>query len=195
MKAVLWLAIKSAWARRLTLCIAVVAIALASTLLLAVERLRHDARQSFTQSVSGVDLVVGARTGGVQLMLYAVFYSGSATNNIGWDSFEAVAAHPAVAWVVPLSMGDSHRGYPVVGTQPLFFEHFRYADGRPLAFAKGKPFSEVFDAVVGSEVAQALGYRIGDRLTLRGGVALAVSCGYDRWKRQREEAKGRGQGG
>ncbi|MHB1359324.1 MAG: ABC transporter permease [Rhodocyclaceae bacterium] len=171
MKAVLLLALKSAWARRLTLAIALIAIALAAALLLAVERVRHDARQSFTQSISGVDLVVGARTGGVQLMLYAVFHSGSATNNIRWDSFEAIATHPAVAWAVPLSMGDSHRGYPVVGTHAQYFEHFRYADGRPLAFATGKPFAEVFEAVIGSEVAQALGYRAGDRITLTHGMA------------------------
>ncbi len=169
MKAVLLLALKSAWARRLTLGIALIAIALASALLLAVERVRHDARQSFTQSISGVDLVVGARTGGVQLMLYAVFHSGSATNNIRWDSFEAIATHPAVAWAVPLSMGDSHRGYPVVGTQADFFAHFRYADSQPLAFATGKPFAEVFETVLGSDIAQALGYRTGDRITLTHG--------------------------
>lgn len=171
MKAILRLALKSAWARRLTLGIALLAIALASAMLLAVERVRHDARQSFTQSISGVDLVVGARTGSVQLMLYAVFHSGSAANNIRWDSFEAVATHPAVAWAVPLSMGDSHRGYPVVGTREDFFTHFRYADGRPLAFATGKPFADVFEAVLGSEVAQALGYRTGDRITLTHGMA------------------------
>ncbi|GAB1394339.1 ABC transporter permease [Rhodocyclaceae bacterium] len=171
MKAILLLALKSAWARRLTLGIALIAIALATALLLAVERVRHDARQSFTQSIAGVDLVVGARTGGVQLMLYAVFHSGSATNGIGWDSFESIATHPAVAWAVPLSMGDSHRGYPVVGTQADFFTHFRYADSQPLAFATGKPFAAVFETVLGSEVAQALGYRTGDRITLTHGMA------------------------
>jgi len=171
MKAVLQLALKSAWARRLTLGIALIAIALAAALLLAVERVRHDARQGFTQSISGVDLVVGARTGGVQLMLYAVFHSGSATNNIRWDSFEAIATHPAVAWAVPLSMGDSHRGHPVVGTQANFFEHFRYANAQSLRFASGKSFAGVFEAVLGSDVAKELGYRVGDRITLTHGMA------------------------
>lgn len=171
MKAVLLLALKSAWARRLTLGIALIAIALAAALLLAVERVRHDARQSFTQSISGVDLVVGARTGGVQLMLYAVFHSGSATNNIRWDSYGAIATHPAVAWAVPLSMGDSHRGHPVVGTQANFFEHFRYANAQSLRFASGKPFAGVFEAVLGSDVARELGYRVDDRITLTHGMA------------------------
>jgi putative ABC transport system permease protein len=171
MKAILSLALKSAWARRLTLGITLCAIALSSALLLAVERIRSDARQSFTQSVSGVDLVVGARTGSVQLMLYAVFHSGSATNNLRWDSFEALSAHPAVAWAVPLSLGDSHHGFPVLGTSSVYFEHFRYGDQQPLAFATGKAFSEVFETVLGSAVAAELGSAVGDQITLAHGMA------------------------
>lgn len=171
MKAVLLLALKSAWARRLTLGITLAAIALSSALLLAVERVRHDARQSFTQSVSGVDLVVGARSGAVQLMLYAVFHAGSATHNMRFDSFKAVAAHPAVDWAVPLSLGDSHRGFPVLGTTAAYFERFRYADGRPLALAAGQPFAGIFEAVLGSQVAAELGYRLGDRIALSHGMA------------------------
>ncbi len=177
MKAVLVLALKSAWARRLTLGITLCAIALAAALLLAVERVRHDARQSFAQSIAGVDLVVGARTGSVQLMLYAVFHSGAATNNIRWDSYQAIARHPAVAWAVPLSLGDSHGGFPVLGTSPDYFERLRYADGRPLALAAGRSFAGsidgIFETVIGSEVARQLGYRVGDRVVVTHGMAEA----------------------
>lgn len=170
MKATLRLALKSAWARRLTLGITLCAIALASALLLAVERVRGDARQSFTQSVSGVDLVVGARTGGVQLMLHAVFHSGSATHNMRFESFAAIATHPAVDWAVPLSLGDSHHGFPVLGTTAAYFERLRYADSRPLAFAQGRPFAEVFEAVLGNAVAAELGLGIGAHVTLAHGI-------------------------
>ena len=171
MRAVLLLAMKSAWARRLTLGIAVVAIALAAALLVAVERVRHDARQSFTQAISGVDLVVGARTGGVQLMLYAVFHSGAASNNIRYESYANITNHPAVAWSVPISLGDGHRGFPVIGTTPAYFTHFRYADAQPLVFASGRPFAQVFEAVLGSDVARTLGYRDGERITLTHGLS------------------------
>jgi putative ABC transport system permease protein len=175
MKAILTLTLKSAWARRLTLGIVLVAIAIASALLLAVERVRHDARQSFTQSVSGVDLVVGARSGALQLMLYAVFHTGSATHNLRRESVEALVLNPAIDWAVPLSLGDSHRGFPVLGTTPAYFERFRYADARPLDLAAGRPFAGtvngVFEAVLGSEVARTLGYRTGDRITLTHGMA------------------------
>ena len=171
MKAVLLLALKSAWARRLTLGIAVVAIALAAALLIAVERVRHDARQSFTQAISGVDLVVGARTGGIQLMLYAVFHSGTASNNIRYESYATLAKHPAIAWSVPISLGDGHRGFPVIGTTSDYFTHYRYADARPLTFTTGRAFSGIFETVLGSEVARELGYRSGERITLTHGMS------------------------
>jgi putative ABC transport system permease protein len=170
----LWsIAWRSAWHRRLTLSLVGACIALASLLLLSLERLRHDVRSSFSQAVSGTDLVVGARTGPVQLMLYAVFRIGGATNNIGMDSLKAVAAHRAVAWLVPISLGDSHRGRPVVGTTPAYFERFRYGERQPLDLAEGRAFAGTLDglyeAVVGAEVAQSLGYRLGQRLTLSHG--------------------------
>ena len=174
MKALLHIASRSAFNRRGTLSLVVLSIALATALLLGLERLRTDIRSSFSQAVSGTDLVVGARTGPVQLMLYAVFHVGGATNNIRIDSVRAVAAHRAVAWVVPISLGDSHRGHPVLGTTPDYFTHFAYGDRQPLALAQGHAFAGTLDglyeAVIGAEVARALGYKLGDRVTLSHGL-------------------------
>ncbi len=175
------LALASAWNRRATLGLTVVAIALAVTMLLGVERARTAARESFAQSVSGTDLVVGARTSPVQLMLYAVFRLGEATNNVRWSSFEAVAANPAVAWAVPLSLGDSHRGFAVLGTSVGYFEHFRYGYQRPLADTAGRPFAGtvdgVFEAVLGADVAQSLDYALGQRITLSHGAGSVGGAG------------------
>ncbi|WP_443082361.1 ABC transporter permease [Tepidimonas sp.] len=174
MKAIWLLALHSAKARRVNLSITVMALALSSAMLLAVERVRSDARASFTQAVSGVDLVVGARTGSIQLVLYAVFRIGAATHNMRWDSYTALAEHPAVAWAVPISLGDNHRGFPVVGTTPAYFERLRYGDGRPLALAAGRPFTGsgdgLFEAVLGHEVARRLGYRLGEAIVLSHGM-------------------------
>jgi putative ABC transport system permease protein len=166
-----WLDIllRSAWHRRGTLSLAVLSIALSVFLLLGVERLQQAARESFTQSVSGTDLVVGARTSPVQLMLYAVFRLGEPTNGMDWQSYQKLAQHPAVAWSIPLSLGDSHRGFAVLGTNQDYFTHFRYADKRPLSFAGGKPFNEVFEAVLGADVAAKLGYKLGQNITLTHG--------------------------
>ena len=177
MRHVLVLAARSAWNRRVTLGLALTSIALSVALLLGVERVRHDARTSFEQSVSGTDLVIGARTSPIQLILYSVFRIGEATNNIRWQSFVDVAAHPAVAWAIPLSLGDSHRGFPVLGTSAAYFEHFRYGDKQPLALATGRRFERIFEAVVGAEVAERLAYSTGSRVVLNhgtGDVSLAA---------------------
>ncbi|MGO8754860.1 MAG: ABC transporter permease [Gallionellaceae bacterium] len=175
MRYLLALAVRSAWNRKLTLGLTLMSIALSVALLIGVERVRQDAQDSFAQSVSGTDLVVGARTSPVQLMLYAVFHIGDATNNIHWQSYKDIAANPAVAWTIPISMGDSHHGFPVVGTTADYFEHFHYGESQPLTFSNGKPFSGLFDAVIGAEVADHLGYHLGDRITLShgmGGIGL-----------------------
>lgn len=164
------IALKSAWNRRYTLGLTLIAIALSVTLLLGIERLRQDARDSFAEAVSGTDLVVGARSSPMQLLLYAVFHIGEASNNMSWQSAQALAAHPAVAWTIPISLGDSHHGFPVLGTTPAYFEHFHYGDKQALRLVAGKPFIGLFDTVLGAEVAARLGYQLGDRLTLAHGM-------------------------
>lgn len=164
------LALKSAWNRRHTLVLTLIAIALSVSLLLGIERLRQDARDRFAQAVSGTDLIVGARSSPIQLLLYSVFRLGEATHNMGWTSARALAEHPAVAWTIPLSLGDSHHGFPVLGTTTAYFEHFRYGDKQSLALAEGRPFIGLFDAVLGAEVARRLGYGLGARITLAHGM-------------------------
>lgn len=170
MKHLLMLAVKSAWNRRFTLSLTVMAIALSVTMLLGVERLRTQAHQSFSHSIAGTDLVVGARTSSVQLMLYAVFRIGEATSNMTWDSYQDIASNPLVAWSIPISLGDSHHGFPVLGTTISYFEHFHYGDAQALSFSQGNPFEDTFDAVLGSEVTLQRGYKLGDAITLSHGM-------------------------
>lgn len=167
------LAWASAWNRRATLGLTLLAVVLATALLLGIERLRHDARASFAQSVAGTDLIVGARGSPLQLVLYAVFRLGEPGHNIHWESYQRIASHPAIAWSIPLSLGDSHRGFPVLGTTPDYFRHFRYGAQQPLQLAAGRPFGDgpehLFEAVVGADVARQLGYQLGQALLLSHG--------------------------
>lgn len=169
MTSLLGLAVRSAWNRRFVLGLVVASIALSTFLLLAIERIRADVREGFAQSVSGTDLIVGPRTGSVQLLLYAVFRIGGATNTVRMASIDAIAAHRSVAWVVPIALGDTHRGFAVVATTAAYFDRFRFGDRQPLAFAEGARFAGLWDVVVGAEVAARLGYRIGQRITLSHG--------------------------
>jgi len=176
---VLRLALQSLRNRWLTAALTVIAIAVSITLLLGVEKVRTGARQSFADTISGTDLIVGARSGAIQLLLYSVFRIGNATNNISWPSYQDIASHPDVAWAVPLSLGDSHRGFRVLGTTPAYFEHYRYRQAHGLRFRAGGPFSDLFDAAVGADVAAALGYKLGDRITLSHGLGSVSFIEHD----------------
>lgn len=167
------LAFKSAWNRRLTLGITIISIVLSVSLLLGVKCIQIDARDSFSQSISGTDLIVGARTSPIQLMLYSVFHIGEATNNINWKSYQDIVSQPAVAWAIPISLGDSHQGFSVVGTTVDYFRYFHYGESRPLHFSDGKQFGDLFDAVIGADVAQKLGYRVGSKILLSHGIGNA----------------------
>ncbi|MEM6742466.1 MAG: ABC transporter permease [Pseudomonadota bacterium] len=171
----LWrLALASLRSRALTVGLTVTAIALSVALFLGVEKIRTGARVSFADTISGTDLIVGARTGGVQLLLYSVFRIGAATNNITWESYEDVIARPEVDWAVPISLGDSHRQFRVMGTTEAFFERYRYRGGRALEMAEGALMADLFDAVVGADVARARSYAVGDPIIVSHGLSSFV---------------------
>ncbi|MBU0901665.1 MAG: ABC transporter permease [Gammaproteobacteria bacterium] len=174
------LALASLGNRRFTAWLTVFAIALSVCLLLAVERVRTEARTSFANTISGTDLIVGARSGSVNLLLYSVFRIGNATNNIRWDSFEHFAEHRQVKWAIPISLGDSHRGYRVMGTSPAYFEHYRYARTQQLQLSSGRAFADdPFEVVLGAEVAKALNYQLDQELVLAHGVATISLVKHD----------------
>ena len=179
MKPMLSIAVRSAWNRRSTLSLVVLSVALSTFLLLGFERIRTDVRENFSQSVSGTDLIVGARTGAVQLMLYAVFRVGGATNNVRMSSLQAIAKHRAVDWVVPLSLGDSHRGLPVLATTVDYFTRFRYGDRQALTLAQGRPFDGSLDGLYDAVV-----------YTLRGSVQRIISARRAHYREVRRIAHG-----
>lgn len=165
------LALRSLVARSLTVGLTIFAVALSVTLFLGVEKVRTGAKASFGDTISDTDLIVGARSGSVQLLLYSVFRIGNATNNVSWESYQEIAARPEVDWIVPISLGDSHRQFRVMGTTAEYFERYKYRGGRDLEFAEGRAFDDLFDAVIGADVAAALGYGVDDPLVVAHGLA------------------------
>ena len=168
---ILRLAFASLMARALTVGMTILAIALSIALFLAVEKVRTGAKASFADTISGTDLIVGARSGSVQLLLYSVFRIGNATNNISWESYQDIAGRDEIDWIVPISLGDSHRQFRVMGTTSGFFEHYRYRGGRMLEIGQGHGLDDLYDAVIGAEVAATLGYDVGDPIIVSHGVA------------------------
>ena len=96
------LALKSLLDRKGSVVLSLMAMTVSIFVLLGVEHVRHQAKEGFSNTVSGVDLIVGARTGSLNLLLYSVFRIGSATNNISWHSFERIAASSKVKYRSPM---------------------------------------------------------------------------------------------
>lgn len=164
------LALKSLRNRKFTAALTVLSITLAVVLLLGVERIREQAREGFASTLSGTDLIVGARSSPVHLMLASVFRIGNATNNVTWDAYQAIARRPEVVWTIPISLGDSHRGYRVMGTSRDYFENFRFSRDRRLELARGRALEATYDAVLGADVAEALGYQVGAPIVIAHGA-------------------------
>lgn len=162
-----WQSLKN---RKATAILTILSIAVSVALLLSVERIRVAAKSSFTNTLSGTDLIVGARSSPMNLLLYSVFHIGNATNNVSWETYQELSKDPAVKWTIPLSLGDSHKGYRVVGTDSRLFTHYRYADNQELTLSAGKPFSRLYGAVIGAEVASKLNYQVGQPITLSHGI-------------------------
>ena len=178
MRSLLTLAWSSLGSRRFVALLTVACIGLGSAMLIVVEQIRTEARESFTRSVSGVDLIVGPRGGSVELLMGVVFRTGTPGKGMTFDSYRQIAGLPGVTWALPLSFGDSHHGYPVMGTEPDYFKYFRYGRSQPLAFAAGNPFTDVFDAVIGAEVAEKFGYQLNQQIVLEHGLKASMYAAH-----------------
>ncbi|WP_348236216.1 ABC transporter permease [Vibrio parahaemolyticus] len=171
MSAVIKLAWKSLMNRKATAILTIMTVAISVVLLLGVERIRTQAKDSFANTISGTDLIIGGRSGQVNLLLYSVFRIGNATNNIDWKSYQEFANHRSVDWAIPISLGDSHKGFRVMGTNHSYFEHYKFGSKQPLTFSKGREFNGLFETVLGSDVAKQLGYQIGSEIIIAHGIS------------------------
>jgi putative ABC transport system permease protein len=164
------LALKSLRSRLLTTSLTVASIALSVTLLVGIETVRAGVRESFAGTIRGVDLIVGARGGTLQVLLSTVFGIGSPAGSVKRSTMDRWQAHPAVKWVVPYTLGDSHRGFRVVGTSTEFYERYRFRrDGR-ITFVAGRAAAADSEVVIGSEVAERLQYAVGTPVVVTHGL-------------------------
>ena len=163
------LTLKSILSRKLTTILLILSISLSSLLLIGVQKIKKSAKESFSHSISGTDLIVGPRSGEIQLLLYTVFRKGNAITNMSWESVQHIKTLKKVKWVVPISLGDSHKNYPVLATTQNYFNYYKYGKKQSLIFAAGKPFNNYNHVVIGAEIARKLNYKINDKILLAHG--------------------------
>jgi putative ABC transport system permease protein len=166
---ILSLTLRSISNRKFNTLLVTLSMALSIALLIGVDRIRIESLNGFTRSVSGTDLIVGARSGSVNLLLFSIFHVGNPSNNISLAAHDHLIEMQGVAWSIPIVLGDNHRGYPVIGTTEAYLEHFRYGAGHPLHLASGRWFGKSAEAVLGADVAKALKYKLGDEIVIAHG--------------------------
>jgi len=164
------LALKSLRNRAFSTSLTVSSIALSFALLIGVENVRVGMRESFSNTISQTDLIVGTKGGTIQLLLYSVFGMGAPTENVSWEAYREWAEHPAIEWTIPYGLGDSHRGFRVIGTNEDFYRHYRYRGGQEIALAEGRGNTDLFDVTLGADVAAELNYAMGDEISVTHGL-------------------------
>ncbi len=169
----------SLWSRRVMAILTCTSIAISMLVLIGVEHLRAEVKNNFERTVSGVDLIVGSRTSGINLLLFSVFKIGNPSNNIQWKSYQDIVNNRQVAWSVPLSMGDSHQGFSVIGTTDDYFEYFKYGDKQTISFGQGEPFKRLYEVVLGADVAKNLGYSLDQSLVMSHGTGKVSFTHHD----------------
>ena len=171
MKILTNLAIKSLISRKVSVILTVVSLTLSISLYLSIDTLRIGAKKSFFGNVKTGDLILGSRSGEIQLLLYSLFQIGNPTNNISWDSYKEISKNPDIEWMVPISLGDSHKQFRVMGTSKAYFERYEYRNEKKLAFQNGSVFTDLFDVVIGSDVAKKLNYNLNDNIVIAHGIS------------------------
>lgn len=173
------LVLASLWSRRVMAILTCTSIAISMLVLIGVEHLRTEVKNNFERTVSGVDLIVGGRTSGINLLLFSVFKIGNPSNNIQWESYQDIINNKQVAWSVPISMGDSHKGFSVIGTTDDYFEYFKYADKQKITFVQGESFTRLYEVVLGADVAKKLGYTLDQSLVMSHGTGKVSFTHHD----------------
>jgi putative ABC transport system permease protein len=173
------LVLASLWSRRVMAILTCTSIGISMLVLIGVEHIRAEVKNNFERTISGVDLIVGSRTSGINLLLYSVFKIGNPSNNLQWNSYQNIANKSQVAWSVPLSMGDSHQGFSVIGTTDDYFKYFKYADKQKISFARGELFKRLYEVVLGADVAKNLGYNLNQSLVMSHGTGKVSFTHHD----------------
>lgn len=162
--------------RALQTVLGVALLALGVATLVFVVLVQTQLVRQLTRDAEGIDLVVGAKGSPLQLILSAIYHVDVPTGNIPLKSIDTLRANPLVAQVIPVSLGDSFRGFRIVGTEPALIEQ------RGARMAQGALWQAPMQAVLGAEVARATGIAVGQTLAgthgLRDGGAVHDDAVY-----------------
>lgn len=163
---ILQLAWRNLLHKPLSTLLSVLLFALSIGLISLLLNLRQQADEQFDNNLAGVDLVVGAKGSPLELVLNSMYHVGYANGNITVKEARPFfnAHNPVVEDAVPLSLGDSYRGYRIVGTIPKLLDWYG------VELREGELWTEDFSVVIGAEVAAVNGLSVGDKFLSNHGI-------------------------
>jgi len=160
------LAWKNLTFKPLSALLSVLLFALSIGLISLLLNLRQQADEQFDNNLAGINLVVGAKGSPLELTLNSMYHVGYATGNVTLKEVRSFfnPKHPIVADAVPLSVGDSYRGYRIVGTTPKLLDWYG------ASLSDGRIWEDDFEVVIGAEVAGKNGLSLGDKFRSNHGI-------------------------
>lgn len=173
------LAWQSLLSRKVSTFLTISALLVSVSLLFAIEHIRIQTQDNFKRTVSGIDLVVAARSSQVNVLLSSVFRIGANPNTVSWETYQNISNNEKVIWSIPLSLGDSYKGFPVVGTDLEYFTHYQYGKKQPLTLQSGRIFATPTEAVIGASIARSLNLSIGQSIVISHGSAKVSFSHHD----------------
>lgn len=151
------LAWKNIWFKPLNTVLSVILLTASVAIISLLILLQEQFEKQFSSNIDGVDVVLGAQGSPLQLILSSVYQVDAPTGNISYDDAKVWMKHPFVKSAIPLAFGDNYRGFKIVGTTPEYLEKF---GGKVIS---GKIFDKNLEVVVGSEIAEKLNVKVGDK--------------------------------
>ncbi len=164
------LAFNSLLSRKTSVILTIISLTLSITLFVIIDNFKGGAKKNFFSNAQTGDLILAAKSGEIQSLLYILFQIGTPSGNITWTSFQNFKKHEDVEWIIPISLGDSHKQFRVLGTNSEYFEKITFKN-KHLEFFDGKKFENVFDVVIGHDVSTQLQYKLKDDIIIAHGIS------------------------
>ncbi len=136
--------------------LSIFSLSLSIALLLGIQQLKSSFTHQMEHNLGGIDLVVGAKGSPLQLVLSSVLHLDNPTGNISYKEAKKLEKNRMIKSVVPISYGDNHKGFRIVGTTAEFVALYN------AVLQKGEKVKKSMQVILGATVAERLKLDLGD---------------------------------
>ncbi|MBC6426620.1 MAG: ABC transporter permease [Ekhidna sp.] len=162
------LSIKNVLAKPLSALLSILLFGFGVSIIVLILLVSSFLKSEIAKNAQGIDLVVGAKGSPLQIILANIFHIDFPTGNIALRDADNLTKNRLIASAIPLSLGDSYKGYRIVGTTRKYPELYE------AGLKEGEWFEEEMTAVIGAAIATELQLKIGDELESDHGLSANI---------------------